>query len=148
VTRVICGYNPCVSSRHATRSSYQRHRCYFITKEKDRTCPRTRFCEDLGRQLTQWREAGDRLSVCMDANKNIYKKSIGKMLTNPDGLAMKEVVGDFTGQHLGATFFRGTTPIDGIWATPDIVVTRACMMPAGYGVGNHRLFVVDFLTSS
>ena len=86
--------------------------------------------------------------VCIDANKNIYKKSIGKTLTKEDGLGMKEVVGEFTGKQLGATFFRGSTPIDGLWATPDIVVTGACVMPAGFGVGDHRLFVVDFLTSS
>ena len=61
---------------------------------------------------------------------------------------MKELVGEFTGQQIGATFFRGTDPIDGVWATPDVVVTGACVMPAGYGVGDHRLFVVDFLTSS
>jgi len=44
----------------------------------------------------------------MDANENIYRKQIGKILTNEEGLAMKEVVGEFTGQKLGATFFRGT----------------------------------------
>ena len=86
--------------------------------------------------------------VCMDANENIYHKQIGKILTNEEGLAMKEVVGEFTGKQLGATFFRGTEPIDGIWATSDIVVTNACVMPAGYGVGDHRLFIIDFLTSS
>ncbi len=31
------------------------------------------------------------------------------MLTDINGLAMNEVVGDFTGQKLGATFFRGST---------------------------------------
>ena len=60
---------------------------------------------------------------------------------------MKEVVGEFTGQQLGATFFRGTELIDGIWATSDVVVTNNCVMPAGYGVGDHRLFIIDFLTS-
>ena len=116
VTRVVCGYNPCVTKKRATRSTYQQHRRYFIKTEKDRTCPRTRFREDLTAQLSQWREAGNRLIVCMDANEDIYKKSIGKTLTNEEGLAMKEVVGDFTGKKLGATFFRGTKPIDGIWA--------------------------------
>ena len=116
--------------------------------ESDQTCPRTRFREDFTKQLEQWRGAGDRLIVCMDANENIYRKQIGKLLTNEEGLAMKEVVGDFTGQKLGATFFRGTEPIDGIWATSDVVVTNACVMPAGYGVGDHRLFIIDFLTSS
>ena len=95
-----------------------------------------------------WREEGDRLIVCMSANENIYKKSIGKMLTDPEGLAMREVVGDFTGKKLGATFFQGVTPIDGFWATPDVIVTAACVMPVGYGAEDHRMFVSDFLTSS
>ena len=148
VTRIVCGYNPCRSPRKAKRSTYQQHRRYFTMVESDQTCPRTRFREDFIKQLEQWREAGDRLIVCMDANENIYRKQIGKFLTNEEGLAMKEVVGDFTGQKLGATFFRGSEPIDGIWATSDVVVTNACVMPAGYGVGDHRLFIVDFLTSS
>ena len=148
VTRIVCGYNPCRTQRKARRSTYQQHRRYYITKEKDKTCPRRRFHDDLVRQLTQWREQGDRLIVCMDANEDIYKKRLGKSLTNPGGLAMKEVVGTFTNEPLGATFFRGTKAIEGVWATPDTVVTGACVMPAGYGVGDHRMFIVDFLTSS
>jgi hypothetical protein len=26
---------------------------------------------------------------------------------------------------------------------PDIVITPACIMPAGFGVGNHQMFVMD-----
>ena len=70
------------------------------------------------------------------------------MLTDRDGLAMSEVVGNFTGKPLGATFFRGSTPIDGIWATSDIEVVGACVMPVGYGVGDHRMFIIDFKTTS
>ena len=86
--------------------------------------------------------------MCMDANENTYKGSIGKALTDSDGLAMKEVVREYTNQNLGATYFRGSEPIDGIWATPDVVIANACVMPAGYGIGNHRMFVIDFVTSS
>ena len=86
--------------------------------------------------------------MCMDANEHIYKKSLGKSLTKTSGLAMNEVVGAFTNEPLGATFFRGSNPIDGVWATSDVVVTGACVMPAGYGVGDHRMFIIDFLTSS
>ncbi len=57
---------------------------------------------------------------------------------------MSEVVGEFTGKKIGPTFFWGSKPIDGIWATPDLVVTHACVMPVGYGVGDHRAFMVDF----
>ncbi|KAL7524606.1 hypothetical protein ACHAWF_001017, partial [Thalassiosira exigua] len=84
----------------------------------------------------------------MDANKNIYRKSIGKTLTDPEGLGMQDVVRSFTGEKIGATFFRGSTPIHCVWATSNVVVTGACVMPAGYGVGDYRLFVVDFLTAS
>ena len=78
-TRVICGYNPCVSNVRARHSLYQQHRRYFIEKEKDTTCPRRRFHDDLTRQLQQWRAAGDRLIVFMDANEDIYKKSMAKL---------------------------------------------------------------------
>jgi hypothetical protein len=61
---------------------------------------------------------------------------------------MSEVVGDFTGKKIGPIFFQGSKPIDGIWATPDLVVIHACIMPAGYGVGDHHLFVVDFQEGS
>ena len=47
---------------------------------------------------------------------------------------MNEEVGKFTGKRIGATFFRGSKPIDAVWATPDIVVVGACVMPAGYVV--------------
>jgi len=61
---------------------------------------------------------------------------------------MKEAISEFTGRKLDATFFRGSTVIDAVWHTQDVIVVWACAMPAGYGVGDHRLFIIDFLTSS
>jgi hypothetical protein len=65
-------------------------------------------------QLTQWRDEGNKLVVCLDANKNIHHKSLGKALTNVDGLNMREVVGRFTGKQIGATYFPGRSCIDGV----------------------------------
>ena len=132
-TRVICGYNPCYNKNPDSTTSYQQHRRFFITKKKDLTCPRKKFREDLVEQLKLWRKDGNRLIVCLDANKDIYKKSLGKALTDIDGLAMKEVVGDFTQRPVGATYFRGSKPIDGVWATSEITVSNASIMPAGFG---------------
>jgi hypothetical protein len=98
--------------------------------------------------LRKWKEQGDRIIVCMDANEDIYRKSIGKTLTDEEGLNMREVVGDYTGQMIGATYFRGSKPIDAVWATSDVEVVGACVMPAGFGVGDHRLFQVDFRATS
>ena len=84
----------------------------------------------------------------MDANSDIYCKELGQALTSSEGLNMSEVVGDFTGLAVGPTFFRGSKLIDGVWATKDIQVVNACVMPAGFGVGDHRMFVVDFRQQS
>ena len=65
----------------------------------------------------------------MDANENKYKDHIDKVLTDEDGLSMMEAAGNHTGEQVGAIFFRGTKPIDGVWVTPDVVVTKACVMP-------------------
>ncbi len=110
-TRVVCGYNPCGSGKLNSGTTYQQQRRYFITREKDLTCPQKRFHNNLMQQLDQWWLAGDRLIVCMDANEDIYWKSIGKSLTKTDGLNMSEVVGNFTGRKIGPTFFRGSKPI-------------------------------------
>ncbi len=82
--------------------------------------------------------------VCLDANEHIYKKSIGKALTDIEGLAMKKVVGEFTHTPVDSTFFHGSKPINGIWATSDIAVCNTAIMPAGYGISDHQLFVIDF----
>ena len=146
-TRVVCSYNPCYNKKKESNTSYQQHRQFFITKQIDRMCPRKRFQEYLIAQLKHWREDGYRLNVCLDTNEKIYSKSIGRKMTDRDGLSMSKVVGDFTYQKVGATYFRGSTPIDGVWATSDVTVVVACIMPVGYGVGDHRLFIIDFLKS-
>ena len=61
---------------------------------------------------------------------------------------MIEVVGEFTARQLGARYFCGKEPMDGVWDTGDITVTNTCVMPVGFGVGDHRLFVIDFATTT
>jgi hypothetical protein len=107
---VVFGYNPCGNAKLNSGTTYQQHHRYFITNKKDLSCPRKRFEEDLIKQLEEWRNEGDRLVVCLSTKKYIYKKSIGKALTNEDGLYFSEVVGDFTGKQIGATFSADPNP--------------------------------------
>ncbi len=64
--------------------------------------------------MKQWRAAGERLVLCLDANESIYRAELGWQLTDLHGLGMREVVSNFTGKRLGATFLRGSKPIDAI----------------------------------
>jgi hypothetical protein len=148
MTQVICGYSPCSNKKKDSGTVYQQHQQHLINNLNVLTCPREYFREDLLRQMKQWREAGKHLVLCLDANENIYRAAIGWQLTYLHRLGMKEVVGDFTGRWLSATYFRGHEPIDAIWATRDLKVAYACVMPVGSGVSDHCLFVVNFSTAS
>lgn len=148
-TRVVCGYNPCKSGRRALRSTYRQHRRYLQEVKGDDTCPRQKFREDLVTQLKSWREQGDRLIVFMDVNDDIYRGEIAQALTGEaEGLRMVEAITHCTKVASPATYFRGSKPIDGCWTTTDVMVTNACLMPVGFGVGDHRLLVVDVTTES
>jgi hypothetical protein len=148
VTRIICGYSPCANKKKDSGTVYQQHHRHLINKLKDDSCSHVCFRNDLLRQMKKWRTDGEQLILCLDANENIYRGELGRRLTELDGLGTKEVVGDFTARQLGATYFRGSKPIEGVWATGDITVTNVCMMPVGFGVGDHRLFAVDFATTT
>ncbi len=103
ITRIVCGFNPCINDKANSSTVYQQHCQYFIDKENLLYCPQVKFWEDLMAQLTQWREEGNKLVACLDAKENIYRKSLGKVLANVDGLNTREVVGMFTGKQIGAT---------------------------------------------
>jgi hypothetical protein len=42
----------------------------------------------------------------------------------------------------------GSKPIDDIWGTADVENSKACIMPVSYGIGNHRMLIVDIVQSS
>ena len=45
-----------------------------------------------------------------------------------------------------ATYFRGRYQIDTVWVTPNIIPSVASIVLLNFGVGNYRVFVIDFLT--
>ena len=112
-TRIVCGYNPCYYNPKKSRMFYQRNRRYFVTKKKDRSCPRKRFREDLVCQLKKWQDRRAHLVVCIDTNKDIYSKSLGNAITGSEGPYTADVVEEFTGKRVGVTYYRGKNPIDG-----------------------------------
>ena len=148
ITTMIVVYNPCRTSPAQTSTSYQLQRAYWTIAKKDSTCPRTKFKEDLIALLSAWRLEGRRLILCLDANYHVYTGSLGRALVSHPDLDFKEATLASTGTHLTATHFRGSRPIDAIWTTPDVEIINICAMPIGYGVGDHRSFILDVSTRS
>ncbi len=79
----------------------------------------------------------------MDHNEHVYDGMLGKALSDREGLNLREVILETREVQTGATFFRGSHPIDGLWASVDLDISNACVMPFGYGVGDHRAFILD-----
>lgn len=147
-TIVLCGYNPCSNNRKELSISYQQQCRYLIQQEKSLACPRRWFWEDLMSLLKKWQSEGHELVICLNANENIFSKKLGKAMTDPEGLNLTEVVRIFADRPLGATYFRGCHPIDGVWASSGLSVVNASVMLVGFGVGCHHLFFIDFTVSS
>jgi hypothetical protein len=61
---------------------------------------------------------------------------------------MREAVLSYMGASPVTTFFWGLHPIDGLWVTSDLNISNACIMPFGFGVGDHCAFILDILLES
>ncbi len=147
-TRVVVAYNACKNKKKDSRTTYQQQRQYFITKKNDLTCPSKLFRQHLVQQLKQWQSKGDRIILFMDHNEHTYNGPLGRVLMNMEGLGLQEAVLCHTGKRTGATFFRGSKPIDGLWVTSNLDIANVCVMPFGYGIRDHRMFVLDITMES
>jgi hypothetical protein len=141
--QVIRAYNPCRNKNVNSGTTYQQQQRYFIVKKKDLTCPLVLFCTHLVKQIKQWRAAGDRIILFMDHNENVINGPLGKALADKEGLDLREAIVQHTGASPGATFFRGSKPINRLWISSNLDISNACVMPFGYGIDNHCAFILN-----
>ncbi len=72
----------------------------------------------------------------VDHNEHTYDGPLGRALADTEGLRLQEAVLCHTGKRTGATFFRGSKPVDGLWVSSDIEIANVCVMPFGYGISS------------
>ncbi len=84
----------------------------------------------------------------MDANQHVHTGPLGRELTDPDGLDMQEAAKASTGEEIGPTFFQGNRPIDAVWVSKDLHVSNPSVLPVGFGVRDHCMFVLDIMDHS
>jgi hypothetical protein len=101
-------------------------------KKNDLTCPLTLFCQHLTTAIQKWRAAGERIVLFMDNNEHVYDSALGKALSDREGLNLSEVILKHTGLRTGTMFFQGSKPINGLWASSNLDISNACVMPFGY----------------
>ncbi len=142
-TQVITAYNLCKNTNANLGTTYQQQQQYFITKKKDLTSPLFLLWKHLVKQIKEWCKAGERIILFMNNNEHVINGPLGKEMADKEGLDLREAIVQHTGLSPGATFFRGSRPINGMWVSSNLKISNACVMPFGYGIGDHRAFILD-----
>jgi len=99
---------------------YAQHNNYFISI-RDGRCPRVAFLQDLAGVLQQILSKGDHIILMLDGNCDMRQSDLKVTLTQCD---LREVLIERYGPNGPATFRCNNTdtPIDGLWASPGIVI--------------------------
>jgi hypothetical protein len=97
--------------------------------------------------LCQWKDAGNEIVLLGDFNKNVYSGNLARSLSGDD-LRMHELCQCITGLPLPHTHTRGSVPIDVVFCTAGINGVAVGLLPSRFGVGNHRVFMVNVTSAS
>ncbi len=88
------------------------------------------------------------VGLLQDHNKHVINGLLGKALADKEGLDLWKAIIQHTGTSPGTTFIWGSKPINGLWISSDLDISNACVMPFGYGIGNHCTFILDIQIES
>ncbi len=119
-TCLITAYNPCKNKNVNSGTSYQQQHRYFIMKKNHLTCPLTLFRQHLTTAIWKWKATGERIVLFMDHNKHVYNGTLGKTLSDREGLNLSKVILKHIGLQTGTAFFQGSKPIKGLWASSNL----------------------------
>jgi len=132
-------YRPCFSNGPLT--TYQQHIRQLATVNRVE-CPREAILTNIAKEIQQWQDDEDHVLVLTDFNDDIGS-SLARSWAGKLGLV--EAVTWLNNADAPPTFCRGSRPIDGIFAAPQLL-ERAAGGYFGFGEGipsDHRTIWVD-----
>ena len=144
--RLIMAYNTGERKPKGLKTIYQQQLRYVQERNITKT-PSELFCDDLCKQCYQWRKAGDRLLLFMDANEHVTKGNLFLKLA-ADGIHLEEFSHKYWGTKPPHTFLNGSLPIDGAYKTKDVEIANFALLPFSISPGDHRTFMLDVTTRS
>jgi hypothetical protein len=146
-TKVVSAYMPCrPPSNSKGETTWEQQQCYFESIGDFRD-PDEILLGDLLAQIKLWREAGEQVILALDANQNVYDGPLGQALSEPP-YNMHCLLESATGSRVPNSHFRGKDPITTIFGSAGLVVGDGMCYPHWYGVGDHRVFVVEVSAES
>jgi len=97
--------------------------------------------------LKKWRSAGEEVILFGDVNENVYKGRLARRFILED-IWLKEQVAACMGQRAPHSHIQGSTPVTGIWTTPEMKCLNIFCYPHGGGIGDHCFHVTGFCSKS
>ncbi len=146
-TQIVMAYQPCNSGNTTTRNTLNDQHSQYFQALGDARSPRTIFYEDLVAQLLVWKLVDNDIVLMGDFNENVYTGRLACCLSQVD-INLTELCWRHTGIPIPATFRTGSSPINGIFATPVIECVNTFILLHLAGVGDHRCFIVNLSSSS
>lgn len=146
-TFIVAAYIPHKPPRSAAgETNWEQQQCYFHAIGDFRN-PDDILLSDLLEQFRLWRGEGHEVILSLDANQDVYDGYLAQKLS--DGpYNMCCLLQQATGAKVPNSHFRGKRPITTIFGSTGLTVGDGMVYPHWYGVGDHRVFVVEVSASS
>jgi hypothetical protein len=146
-THVVTAYQPTNPWRKTRGETVWDQHLRYLEARGEICNPREMFCTNLISLLRQWKDAGDEIVLLGDFNENVYSGNLARFLSGDD-LRMHELCQRITGLPLPHTHIRGSVPIDAVFCTAGIDRVAIALLPSPFGIGDHRVFMVDVTSAS
>jgi hypothetical protein len=142
----VSAYVPCKPSASKGETFWDQCR-YFHEARGDFRDPAVILVEDLLDEIARWRSAGFEVILALDANQNVYTGPLATALQD-ECYGLSCLFQAATGADAPKSHFRGSEPITTILGTGGLTVGDAMAYPHWYGVGDHRVFVLEVSAAS
>eukprot|EP00956_Cyclotella_meneghiniana_P004095 scaffold4965_cov23-Cyclotella_meneghiniana.AAC.3 len=128
-------------------TNWEQQQCFYHGRGEFRN-PDEILIDDLLSLFKGWREAGSEVILALDANQDVYDGVLATRLSEcPYNMCC--LLQQATGAKVPNSHFRGRRPITTIFGSNGLTVGDDGMVyPHWYGVGDHRVFVVEVSAAS
>jgi hypothetical protein len=145
--RIISGYRPVEDRSNRPHTVFSQHEFYFnkVAITPGYRNPRTAFLEDLNHCIQTWMAAGDQIILGMDVNEDIHSQNMQEWTSSLGLIDALNHSHPHSPRVATCNKNSNNTPIDGIWITPGLTISKAGMTGFGelYPDSDHRLLWID-----
>ena len=145
--QVIQLYRPCKPNPHSHNGVFQQHSRFLLSKQIT-TCPRAQLLLDIQHFILQCQQNNEQIILMGDFNDNINQPPISTLFSS---LGMHNVLASLfpsTYSQSPQTYIRGSSTIDGIFATQGVVAEKGGYLEMSRFDTDHRPIWIDISIQS